>query len=96
MSNGELKVNFSALTTAAADITTRANNIETRLGQLDTDLSPLKADWTGEASNQYQVAKTQWTNAINDMQALLLEVGRSVGESNDAYQNADRTNASRW
>ena len=96
MSSGELKVNFGALGTVAADIRTRANNIESRLGQLDGDLAPLRADWTGDASEQYQRAKAEWTAAINDMQALLADVGRSVDESNTAYQNADRTNASRW
>lgn len=96
MNSGELKVNFGALETAAADIRARASALQGRLDQLDRDLAPLRADWTGDASLSYQRAKEQWTTAISDMQLLLTDVGNSVNESNSAYQTADKTNAARW
>ncbi|MCW2779181.1 MAG: hypothetical protein JWN17_2906 [Frankiales bacterium] len=96
MTSGELKVNFGALGTAAADIRSRANALQSRLDRLDQDLAPLRADWTGDASASYQTAKAQWTAAITDMQQLLSDVGHAVETSNSEYQGADKANANRW
>lgn len=96
MSAGQLKVNFGALETAAADIQASANQIQARLDELDRELAPLRADWTGSASEAYQVAKTKWTQAVNDMQQLLAQIGTAVQQSNSEYQSAERANQGRW
>jgi WXG100 family type VII secretion target len=91
-----LKVNFGALEAAAQDIQGSARQIQGRLDQLDRELQPLKADWTGAASEAYQVAKAEWTRAITDMQALLQQLGVAVSQSNAEYQSAERANQGRW
>jgi early secretory antigenic target protein ESAT-6 len=96
MTAGEMKVNFGALDAAAADIQGSANQIRARLDQLDRELAPLRSDWTGAASEAYQVAKTEWTRAITDMQQLLQQVGTAVTTSNSEYQAAERANQGRW
>lgn len=96
MNAGELKVNFGGLETAAADIQSSANQIRNRLDQLERELAPLRADWTGAASEAYQVAKAEWDKAITDMQTLLQQLGQAVGQSNQEYQGAERANQGRW
>lgn len=93
---GEMKVDFGGLDAAAADIQGSARQIEGRLSQLDGELAPLRSDWTGAASEAYQVAKAQWTRAITDMQQLLAQVGSAVSTSNAEYQAAERANQGRW
>jgi early secretory antigenic target protein ESAT-6 len=93
---GDLKVDFAALSGASADISTGANQIQSQLDQMDSALQPLRADWTGSASEAYQTAKTQWTQAITDMKQLLAEIGAAVSSSNDDYQAGERTNTARW
>jgi WXG100 family type VII secretion target len=92
----DLKVNFGGLSTAAADIQAGANNVESRLAELERALQPLRANWSGEASNAYEAARTKWSAALTDMKALLADIGRSVSTSGDDYQSTERTNTSRW
>jgi WXG100 family type VII secretion target len=91
-----MKVNFGALDTAAGNIQASARGIQARLDQLDRELAPLRSDWTGAASEAYQVAKAEWTRAITEMQALLAQVGTAVSTSNSEYQAAERANQGRW
>ncbi|WP_182112079.1 MULTISPECIES: WXG100 family type VII secretion target [unclassified Actinotalea] len=92
----DLKVNFSALSTAAADISTGANQIEAKLGDMDRSLQPLRANWSGEASSSYEAAKAKWTSAITDMKALLTDIGRAVDTSGQEYNSTEKNNAARW
>lgn len=92
----DLKVNFSALSTASADIGSGANRLEQVLADMDQSLQPLRASWIGEASASYEASKAKWTAAITDMRALLVEIGRAVDSSGQDYQATERTNAQRW
>lgn len=96
MTAGEMKVNFGALDAAAGNIQASSRGIQARLDQLDRELAPLRSDWTGAASEAYQVAKAEWTRAITEMQALLAQVGTAVSTSNSEYQAAERANQGRW
>lgn len=92
----DLKVDFGALSTASADISTGANKIQSQLDQMDSSLQPLRADWSGSASEAYQSAKSQWTQAINDMKQLLAEIGSAVSNSHDEYHAGEQKNTGRW
>ena len=93
MSHGILKVGFGQLDTAAADLQQAAARIDGRLDQLEARLEVLRADWSGQASEAYQVCRRQWETAMNDMQGLLADLGRAVSASNDAYRATERANA---
>lgn len=92
----DLKVNFGALSTAAADIQSSASNLQRILDEMDRSLQPLRANWDGEASGAYTTAKTKWTQAITDMKALLADVGAAVSASNEDYQSTEKANTQRW
>ncbi|MBX9245625.1 WXG100 family type VII secretion target [Actinotalea ferrariae] len=92
----DLKVNFSALSTAAADISTGANQLEAKLADMDRSLQPLRANWSGEASQSYEAAKSKWTSAISDMKLLLTDIGRAVDTSGQEYNSTEKNNAARW
>jgi WXG100 family type VII secretion target len=92
----DLKVDFGALSAASADINSGANQIQSQLDQMDSALQPLRADWTGSASEAYQSAKAQWTQAITDMKQLLADIGSAVSTSHDEYQAGEKQNTARW
>ncbi|MBC7630361.1 WXG100 family type VII secretion target [Aeromicrobium sp.] len=96
MNAGELKVNFGGLETAASDIQGSANQIEARVDELESQLSNLRANWTGSASESYQVSKAKWDAAIRDMKLLLTEIGTAVQQSNGDYRATEASNTSRW
>ena len=92
----EFKVNFGALDTAAADISSAGKALESRLEELDRSLAPLRSDWTGSASEAYAQSKAQWTNAINDMNQLLNDIGQAVSQSGSSYQDMEKSNSQMW
>lgn len=92
----DLKVNFSTLSTAAADINDGASQLESTLGDMDAQLQTLRANWTGESAAAYQAAKAKWTTAITDMKMLLAQIGSAVDTSGQDYQATERANQGRW
>lgn len=93
---GDLKVDFGALSGASSDIGAGANKIQSQLDQMDSALQPLRADWTGSASEAYQTAKSQWSQAITDMKQLLADIGNAVSTSHDDYHAGEQKNTGRW
>lgn len=91
-----MQINYGTLDGHAADIRTASASIEGRLDQLTRDLAPLRSDWTGAASDSYQVAKAKWDAGMNDIRALLLDIGTGVSTSNAEYQSTENTNTARW
>jgi 6 kDa early secretory antigenic target len=96
MSGNGITVGFSALDTAAGDIKNGANNIGSTLADLEGRLQALQADWDGDAKESYRVAQTQWNSALEDMKALLLQVGTTVTNSNEAYQGVEGKATRAW
>ncbi|MBK5250150.1 MAG: WXG100 family type VII secretion target [Actinomycetales bacterium] len=90
------KANFGGIATASSDIGTAANNLEQKLNDMDSQLQALRSDWTGEAAESYQRAKTAWTTAISDMKVLLSEIGSQVGQDGQDFQAGDNRNARRF
>lgn len=93
MSSGMMKVGFGQLEAGAADIQSAAARIDARLNELEGQLNALRGDWTGQASEAYQVAKKQWDTAMADMRQLLAGLGQAVSQSNQDYQATERGNA---
>lgn len=93
---GDFKANFGAIDTAAMDIANSGRQIQGRLDELDRSLAPLRSDWTGAASEAYQASKAQWTKAIVDMNQLLEQIGRSVGQSGSSYQDTEKSNVNHF
>lgn len=91
--SGDFKVTYGALDTAAADIAGAGKNLQSRLAELDQSLAPLRSDWTGAASESYTQAKAKWTQAIEDMNNLLADLGRAVQSSSGGYQEAEKRNS---
>lgn len=96
MSFDGIRVDHGALDQASMDLKSTAKKIETRLDELENQLAPLASDWTGSAKESYRQAKQTWDTAINEMVALLDQVGMAVSSSNDEYKAADARGAGRF
>jgi len=93
MSLDGLRVNHAGLDQAANDLATAVKNIDDRLNRLESELAPLRSDWTGNAQQSYQVAKTKWDTAMQEMRDLLQETSTTVHQSNADYRAADQRGA---
>ncbi|GAB6987030.1 WXG100 family type VII secretion target [Nocardioides pyridinolyticus] len=93
MSTGGLRVNHAGLDTAAQDLSRAVQQIDDRLNRLESELAPLRSDWTGNAQQAYQAAKTKWDAAMQDMKTLLADTSTTVTQSNQEYMAADQRGA---
>ena len=84
-----LLVNHAGLDQAANDLATGVQAIDNRMNQLEQDLAPLQSQWAGNAQQAYNVAKTKWNTAIEEMKLLLADTSRTVTQSNAEYNQAD-------
>jgi 6 kDa early secretory antigenic target len=91
-----IRVNHAALDQAAADMQQTVKEIDDRLNRLESELAPLKNDWAGSAQQAYQVAKSRWDTAIQEMKDLLNETHLSVSQSNQDYHAADMRGAAQF
>lgn len=94
--NGNLKVGFDALETAASDIKAAALAIEDKLTQLERRMTGRMDEWTGQASASFTEARLKWDGAMNDMKDILNDIGLTVGLSNEEYKRAEAANAKRF
>jgi 6 kDa early secretory antigenic target len=92
----EIKVTFSALETARADVASTAARMQSRLEDLKRFLAPLAATWEGAASAEHQARQRQWDTAAADLARVLGEIGVQLGHANDSYQQAERSNTALW
>jgi WXG100 family type VII secretion target len=93
MSLDGLRVNHAGLDMAAQDLSDSVKKIDDRLNRLESELAPLRSDWTGNAQQSYQVAKTKWDTAMQEMKGLLADTSASVHQSNAEYKAADQRGA---
>ena len=89
-------VTFSALANAAQSIQTTNNNLNSKLDELQQLLGPIVADWTGEASEQYQVQQKKWYQAQTDLNSVLQAIGKAVEQAHEAYTTTETANARSW
>ncbi|GAA3659472.1 WXG100 family type VII secretion target [Microbacterium marinilacus] len=90
------KVNFAGLAAAADDMKNGAVRIATRLDDMDQALAPLRSDWTGSASEAYDIAKKNWTEALTDMKLLLQDISDQVRRDGEDFQGTENRNKQRW
>ena len=93
MSLDGLRVNHAGLDMAAQDLSDSVKKIDDRLNRLESEQAPLRSDWTGNAQQSYQVAKTKWDTAMQEMRDLLQETSTTVHQSNADYRAADQRGA---
>ena len=83
----DLKVNYATLSTASTDLSDGANGIQSTLDSMDAD---------GEAQQAYLTAKQQWTEGMDDMRQVLLQISQLVDQANQSYSSTDQANAARF
>ncbi|MEJ3653954.1 WXG100 family type VII secretion target [Actinomycetes bacterium KLBMP 9759] len=96
MTSPEIKVTFSALAAAQADVSATAGRIAGQLEELKRFLAPMVATWQGQAADDYQLKQRKWDTAAADLAAVLGQIGVRLGAANDGYQQAELVNKRRW
>jgi len=96
VNDGMLRVNFGALTQAAADIQKAISKLESELSQLEQDAGPLVATWSGAAKDSYAVRQKRWQAASQDLQRILRDIKSAVEASAADYQDTEKKATARF
>lgn len=91
-----IKVKFSSLSTAAADVSGSVGTLGRILDELESDLSTLVATWDGEAAEFYRQKQRQWDTAAAELADVLRRVGGALVQAGDNYAQVETRNANLW
>lgn len=92
----EIKVTFSGLATAQADIAGATGRIQQQLDDLKRYLAPMVATWDGEAATFYRERQRTWDTSAADLAAVLAQIGQALGMANERYRTAEGSNRDLW
>ncbi|MBE6474954.1 MULTISPECIES: WXG100 family type VII secretion target [Actinomyces] len=85
----DMLVNYGSMSAAAEALTQASSAMSSDLEDMDAELRPTQSDWSGEAQAQYTAAKAQWNQSLQDMNALLAQLGAHVTSSSENYNATD-------
>ena len=94
--DGHILVTFGAINEAAMDTDSVAAQIAQQLSDLKAYLAPLVANWSGDASTEYQALQAKWDAGANDLNPVLRQMAQALRTAGDNYQNTERKNSSIW
>lgn len=73
-----------------------ASQIAQQLSDLKSYLAPLVANWSGEASVEYQALQAKWDAGASDLNQVLRQMAQALRTAGENYQSTERTNTSIW
>ena len=94
--DGHILVTFGAINEAAMDTDAVASQIAQQLSDLKSYLAPLVANWSGEASAEYQALQAKWDAGASDLNQVLRQMAQALRTAGENYQSTERTNTSIW
>lgn len=92
----QVGADFGRLAGTEAHIASTVGQVNGALESLKGYLRPLVASWDGEASVSYQLLQRKWDTAAADLNAVLSQIGRALGETNSEFQVTEKSNAARF
>ena len=93
MTDSNIYVDHNALDNTSQRLTSDVKAIQTVLDDLDTQIQKLIANWEGSAQTAYQQAKSQWTQAMTNMNTTLSSISSLLSETNDTFRAIDAKGA---
>jgi WXG100 family type VII secretion target len=96
MSAAGITVAFGTVAQAQGDVTNTVSRIDQQMADLRQFISPLVASWEGGASADYQVLQKRWDSAATDLNSVLAQIGRLLGQAHDGYRTTESANAATW
>ena len=92
----EIKSEFGAISSAAADINATSGRINSTLADLKARLQPMVSTWEGESAVAYNQAQAKWNKASQELNTVLATISKTVSQGNDAMSDVNRRAAASW
>ena len=89
-------IDFGRMDALTASIAQANQNIQGALTRLDDDVRALRSAWTGDASDAYDTAHTEWTATLAELNAVLADISRTTGEITARHRAAEKQAEGHW
>lgn len=87
---------FGAVDQASSDIGLSTGTIRNHLDDIIADLNRHRDNWTGSASEAFTATQTQWNQTLEEMAALLRDVGVATGHAGTDGKSVEDFNTGLW
>jgi WXG100 family type VII secretion target len=94
--SGHILVNFSTIQNAGSEVRSTAARIQAQLDELKSGVKKIAASWEGAAQEGYQAYQAQWDNKAADLQQVLGQIGSSLDQAAQGYQETENRNKQIW
>ncbi|WP_371481472.1 WXG100 family type VII secretion target [Kitasatospora sp. NBC_00315] len=94
--SGHILVNFSVIQNAGSEVRQTAARIQAQLDELKSGVKKIAASWEGAAQEGYQAYQAQWDNKAADLQQVLGQIGSSLDQAAQGYQETENKNKQIW
>ncbi len=94
--SGHILVNFSTIQNAGSEVRQTAARIQSQLDELKSGVKKIAASWEGSAQEGYQAYQAQWDNKAADLQQVLGQIGSSLDQAAQGYQETENKNKNIW
>jgi 6 kDa early secretory antigenic target len=94
---GFIHANTGTIAQGATDIAGTMGRIDGLRDDLEsTVIRPLQALWQGDASGAWTEVQTEWNQASQAINELLMQIGQATSTSAEEFLNAELTHISTW
>jgi ESAT-6 family protein len=94
---GFIHANTGTIAQGATDIAGTMGRIDGLRDDLEsTVIRPLQALWQGDASGAWTEVQTEWNQASQAINELLMQIGQATSTSAEEFLNAEVSNISTW
>ncbi|HZN72597.1 MAG TPA: WXG100 family type VII secretion target [Micromonosporaceae bacterium] len=93
MRDEPLLVNFTAMSTASANIAAAIRTLHDQLAELEQSAAPLVSTWEGSARSAYDQRQAQWRAAAAELTATLTDIKQALDDSAADYAYTERRNS---
>ncbi|GAB3476573.1 WXG100 family type VII secretion target [Nocardiopsis coralliicola] len=96
MSIDGFEIKYGGADSAGLDLRRQTEVVSQAIDELDAKVRTVKADWVGEASEEYDRRLTDWRKNVDDMRTLLNNAQVSLDDITDRYRRGDLQEAGNW
>jgi ESAT-6 family protein len=94
---GFIHANTGTIAQGATDIAGTMGRIDGLRDDLEsTVIRPMQALWQGDASGAWTEVQTEWNQASQAINELLMQIGQATSTSAEEFLNAEVSNISTW
>lgn len=84
------RVQFESLEQLEQSLRSASGEMLETLAALDSEVSTLRGQWTGEASDAYDVAHAEWTHQMDGVSKFLDRIASSLAASRTTLDGAEK------